>query len=143
MITQEQIKELQGRVETLRKCVDIDGKRSEVQEKEKKSQAPDFWNDPKEAEAFLKGISSVKSWVTSFDEARSAVDDLEVLLELEPDSPDTDAAYANAVSLVEKLELRNPTALTPMRHTLMPYRWWRSWSCATCSAAKGIPSGPC
>ena len=64
MITQEQIKELQGRVETLRKCVDIDGKRSEVQEKEKKSQAPDFWNDPKEAEAFLKGISSVKSWVT-------------------------------------------------------------------------------
>ena len=107
MITQEQIKELQGRVETLRKCVDIDGKRSEVQEKEKKSQAPDFWNDPKEAEAFLKGISSVKSWVTSFDEARSAVDDLEVLLELEPDSPDTDAAYANAVSLVEKLELRN------------------------------------
>ena len=100
MITQEQIKELQGRVETLRRCVDIDAKRREVEEKEKKSQEPDFWNDPKEAEAFLKGISGVKSWVTSYDEARSAADDLEVLLELEP-------AYARAVSLVEKLELRN------------------------------------
>lgn len=107
MITQEQIKELQERVETLRKCVDIDSKRREVEEKEKKSQAPDFWNDPKEAEAFLKEISGVKSWVTAFDGAKAAVDDLEVLLELEPDSAETDSAYAGAVSLVEKLELRN------------------------------------
>ena len=107
MITQEQIKGLQERVETLRKCVDIDAKRAEVEEKEKRSQEPDFWNDPKEAEAFLKGMSGVKSWVTAFDEASSAVDDLEVLLELEPDSPETDSAYARAVSLVEKLELRN------------------------------------
>ena len=107
MITQEQIKGLQERVETLRKCVDIDAKRAEVEEKEKRSQEPDFWNDPKEAEAFLKGMSGVKSWVTAFDEAGSAVDDLEVLLELEPDSPETDSAYARAVSLVEKLELRN------------------------------------
>ena len=107
MITQEQIKELQGRVETLRRCVDIDAKRREVEEKEKKSQEPDFWNDPKEAEAFLKGISGVKSWVTSYDEAKSAADDLEVLLELEPDSPETDEAYARAVAMVEKLELRN------------------------------------
>ena len=107
MITQEQIKELQGRVETLGKCLDIDAKRSEVEEKEKRSQEPDFWNDPKEAEAFLKGMSGVKSWVASYDEARSAADDLEVLLELEPDSLETDAAYARAVSLVEKLELRN------------------------------------
>ena len=107
MISQEQIKGLQERVETLRKCVDIDAKRAEVEEKEKRSQEPDFWNDPKEAEAFLKGMSGVKSWVTAFDEAGSAVDDLEVLLELEPDSPETDSAYARAVSLVEKLELRN------------------------------------
>ena len=81
MITQEQIKELQGRVETLGKCLDIDAKRSEVEEKEKRSQEPDFWNDPKEAEAFLKGMRGVKSWVASYDEARSAADDLEVLLQ--------------------------------------------------------------
>lgn len=107
MITQEQIKELQGRVETLGKCLDIPSRRQELAVREEQSQAPDFWNDPKKAEAFLKEVSALKSWVTSYDEAKSATDDLEVLLELDPEGPDTDSAYAQAKSLVEDLELRN------------------------------------
>ena len=39
MTTQEQIKELHARVETLRRCLDIDGKRGEVAAKEAESQA--------------------------------------------------------------------------------------------------------
>ena len=88
-------------------CIDIEGKRREVAEGEARSREGDFWNDPKQAEAFMKTLSAPKSWISSFDAARSAVDDLEVLLELEPDSPETDAAYAHAVGLVEDLELRN------------------------------------
>ena len=61
MITQEQIKDLQERLETLRKCLKIDGRRAEVQEKEKQSQAPDFWDDPMQAELFLKALSGVKA----------------------------------------------------------------------------------
>ena len=53
MITQEQIKDLQERVETLRQCLAIEKKRGEVQQKEQQSQAPDFWDDPKQAETFL------------------------------------------------------------------------------------------
>lgn len=98
---------MQGRVDTLRKCVDVDAKREEVRRKEEESQSPDFWNDPKTAEAFLKQLGGVKSWVTSYDEAKTATDDAEVLLELGPDDPETDAAYAKALELVEKLELRN------------------------------------
>ncbi len=94
-------------METLRKCVDIDGKRREVEEREKKSEAPDFWDNPRQAEAFLKEVSGIKSWVTAYDEAAGAVDDLDVLLELDPEGADTDKAYANACSLVEDLELRN------------------------------------
>ena len=84
MISQEQIKDLQGRVETLHQCLGIEKKRAEVQEKEQQSQAPDFWDGPKRAEAFLKALSGVKAWVSAFDGAKSAVDDLEVLQELDP-----------------------------------------------------------
>lgn len=107
MITIDQIKDLQSRVQKLDSCLDMEKKRREVSEKEARSQESDFWNDPKQAEAFLKSISAVKTWVSSFDAAKAAVDDLEVLLELDPDSEETDAAYLHAKNLVEDLELRN------------------------------------
>ena len=59
------------------------------------------------AELFLKGVSGLKSWVNAFDAAKTAVDDLEVLLELDPEGEETDQAYANAQGVVEDLELRN------------------------------------
>ena len=93
MINQEQIKDLQERVRTLRECLAIEKKRAEVAEKEQQSQAPDFWNDPKAAETFLKGLSGLKAWVSAYDKAASAVDDLEVLQELDPEGEDIDATY--------------------------------------------------
>ena len=81
MTTQEQIKELHGRIETLRQCTAIEAKRKEVADNEAKSQEPGFWDDPKAAEAFLKKASSVKQTVAAFDKAASLVDDLDVLLE--------------------------------------------------------------
>ena len=107
MITQEQIKDLQERVETLHQCLAIEAKRAEVKEKEARSQAPDFWDDPKQAEAFLKGLSGVKAWVSAFDGARSAVEDLEVLQELDPEGSEIDDAYRQACGKVEDLELKN------------------------------------
>lgn len=107
MITQDQIQGLQERLATLRRCLGIDEKRSEVSTKEGQSQAPDFWNDPKKAEAFLKEVSTLKSWVTSYDAAKSAIDDIEVLQELDPEGAEIDEAFAKAVSLVEDLEFKN------------------------------------
>ena len=54
MISNEQIKELQQRVDTLGRCISIEEKRAEVDEKTQKTLAPDFWDDPLEAEKFLK-----------------------------------------------------------------------------------------
>ncbi len=107
MITQEQIKDLQERIVTLKGCLDIDSKRREVESKEAESQAPDFWDDPKKAEQFLKGISGLKAWVTSYDAAQSSVEDIEVLQELDPEGEDIDSSYSAALALVEDLELRN------------------------------------
>ena len=105
MISIEQIKHLQQRAETLGKCIGIDSKRAEVEDKTQKTLAPDFWDDPKEAEKFLKEISGVKFWVTGYDKVVSSVEDLNVLLELEDD--DIDAAYEAALAELETLELRN------------------------------------
>ena len=107
MITQDQIKDLKDRLQTLERCLSIGAKRDEIAEKEERSQAADFWNDPKAAEVFLKGLSGVKSWVSAYDKTASAVDDLEVLAELAPDTEELDEAYATALALVEDLELKN------------------------------------
>ena len=105
MISNEQIKELQQRVETLGRCINVEEKRAEVEKKTERTLGPDFWDDPKEAEKFLKEIAGVKFWVTGYDKAASAVEDLNVLLELEDD--DIDQAYEEALKEVEALELRN------------------------------------
>ena len=105
MISNEQIKELQQRVETLGRCISVEDKRAEVESKTQRTLEADFWDDPKEAEKFLKEIAGVKFWVTGYDKAQSAVEDLNVLLELEDD--DIDQAYSEALAAVEELELRN------------------------------------
>ena len=107
MITQEQIKDLRQRISVLEKSLDIAGKRGEVSAREARSQASGFWDDPKAAEAFLKGVSSIKAWVSAFDAVVSAADDLDVLMELDPEGPDTDAAYADALKKLEDLEFKN------------------------------------
>ena len=119
MTTQEQIKDLHSRVSDLEKCLDIASKRKEVAAREERSLAPDFWDDPKEAETYLKKTASVKSWITGFDKARTLVDDLDVLAEfagtasegddtVETDETrELDAVYKQAVEEVEALELRN------------------------------------
>ena len=107
MVTTEQIKDLTGRVSVLEKCLGIESRREEVQRLQEESQAPGFWDDPKAAEAFLKVLNQKKSWVISYDKVASALGDVEVLAELDPDGEDMDAAYAAAISLVEELELKN------------------------------------
>ena len=95
MISIEQIKELQQRVETLARCIAVEAKREEVAKMQEKTLAADFWDDPKGAEKFLKELSGVKFWVTGYDKVAADVEDLIVLMELEDD--DIDQAYSAAV----------------------------------------------
>ena len=107
MISQEQEKELRQRTEALRNYLKIDERRAQVAEGEEKSQAAGFWDDPKEAEQFLKSLNSVKFWVSAYDKLLSQLDDLDVLMELDPEGEDTDKAYAEALSALEDLEFKN------------------------------------
>ena len=86
MIISEQIKDLHGRLSVLESCLDIAGKRREVEDRQQQTLAPDFWGDPKAAEAFLKKSAALKAWITDFDKASGAVDDLDVLFEFAKES---------------------------------------------------------
>lgn len=90
---------------------DVDSKRVEVEEAQAKTTAPGFWDDPKGAEKFLKELSALKYWVTSFDEISSFSSDLDVLLDFAKEDPsvegDVDSQYALLLGKVEDLEARN------------------------------------
>lgn len=100
---------------------DIPGKRGQVAALQKKTESPNFWNDPKAAEVFMKNLNGVKSWVTGFDKASTEVDDLDVLYDFAKESlggstdetvttaetQELDESYSKAVEDVEALELRN------------------------------------
>lgn len=121
MTTKEQIEALRERLGTLEACLDIPGKKSQVESLQRKTESPDFWNDPKAAEAFMKNLNGIKSWVNSFDKAFSETEDLEVLYEFAkesldnnadetdktPESEELDAAYDLALRDIEAIEMRN------------------------------------
>ena len=120
MIGLEYIKEFQQRVETLGRCIDIEGKREDVAKRQERTLAADFWDDPKEAEKFLKELAGVKFWVTGYDKVAASVEDMNVLYEFAKESQtvagdevvtdemeELDRAYKMAMEELEALELRN------------------------------------
>ena len=58
---------------------DIAQKRDDLKIKEERTLAPDFWNNPSDAEIYLKKVSALKYWVKGFSEIESALEDLVVL----------------------------------------------------------------
>ena len=110
-MTSEQHKNLHDRLATLAKHLDIDGRRFDVEEKEKVSAQPGFWDDPKRAESILKEMSRTKYWVRIFDEVKTTIDDLDVLVEFfemdEVGEDEVEAAYEKALGAIEDLEFRS------------------------------------
>lgn len=105
MINQEQVKEIQNRLEILKDCLDIVNRRNEVDKLTTLTLDSNFWSNPKEAELILKKKSKVEFWVTKYDSLVSSVDDLLVFFELE--APETDQVYSSVISDLESLELYN------------------------------------
>jgi peptide chain release factor 2 len=111
MITQEQLKELQQRKDDLKRYLDIDGKKIEVEEEELRTHVPDFWQDQKAAEAQMKKIKSLRNWINGCEEVELAVDEVatgfDFVKEGLVEEAEVDALYSKAMALLEKLELRN------------------------------------
>ena len=111
MITQEQLKELQQRKDDLKRYLDVDGKKIEVEEEELRTHVPDFWQDQKAAEAQMKKIKSLRNWINGCEEVELAVDEVstgfDFVKEGLVEESEFDNLYTKALALLEKLELRN------------------------------------
>lgn len=111
MVTQDQIKDLDKRVEALRGYLNIDDKLIEIGEEEQRTQLPEFWDNPKEAEKLLRQIRNKKVWTDGYKAVKTAVDDLEVLYDFYKEEGATETevqeAFQIANSKIEDLEFKN------------------------------------
>ena len=90
---------------------DVDTKELQIKEDEKLTQDPNFWEDSKKAELVMKQIRNKKMWTDSFNDAASAVDDLQVLYDFFKEGAATEEElgeqFATATKKIEDLEFKN------------------------------------
>lgn len=111
MITAEQLKDVQQRTEALHRYLNIDQKQIEYEEEQLRTQAPDFWDDPKRAEAQMKKVKGIEKWLKDYKEVGTLTDELTLAVDFFKDEivseEEVDALYNKAVKAIEALELRN------------------------------------
>ncbi len=83
----------------------------EIAEDEKHTLDPDFWNDPKKAEAIVKQIRNKKVWTESYADVSSKIEDLSAIYEFykegEAEESDVEEQYELAKIALEELEFKN------------------------------------
>jgi peptide chain release factor 2 len=83
----------------------------QLQEEELKTQDPAFWNNPKDAEAQMKVVRSIKVWTDGFKQVDQSMEDLLVLYDFfemdEATEEDIDQHFNATLELVEALETKN------------------------------------
>ncbi len=111
MITAEQLKETQERVEALYKYLDIPRKQMEFEEEQIRTQAPDFWDDAKRAEEQMKKVKSLEKWIKGYAEVRTLADELATAFDFYKEElvteEEVDDIYAKTIDSIEDLELKN------------------------------------
>ena len=78
MITSDQLKDVLERADALHRYLDIDKKKIELEEEELRTQAPDFWDDPKRAQEQMKKVKGIQRWVEGYKEVRTLADELQL-----------------------------------------------------------------
>ena len=111
MITADQLKDVLERAEALKHYLNIDQKKVEFEEEQLRTQAPDFWEDPKRAEEQMKKVKGIEKWIKGYEEVRRLADELQLAFEYHKEElvteEEVDADYANALKAIENLELMN------------------------------------
>lgn len=107
----EQIKELGGRLAQMRRYLQLEEKKIRIANEEEKTAAPEFWNNPKEAENTMKFIRSLKYWVEGYEEAENLYNELETAFEFFKEGALNEAELnehlVKATDAIEEMEFRN------------------------------------
>ncbi|MGB1103757.1 MAG: peptide chain release factor 2 [Crocinitomicaceae bacterium] len=111
MVTQDQIKDFERRIDELHSYLKIEEKRVDVQEDNLKSQDPTFWDDPKKAERILKSMRGKKFWIDAYESVKTDLEDLKVLIEFyemgESEESEIEKHFEKSIEKLEELEFKN------------------------------------
>ena len=111
MITSDQLKDVLERTNALARYLNIDQKKVEFEEEQLRTQAPDFWEDPKRAQEQMKKVKGIERWLKDYKAAREYADELQLAFDFYHDDmvteDEVDADYAKAIKVIEELELKN------------------------------------
>ncbi|HAH56021.1 MAG TPA: peptide chain release factor 2 [Flavobacterium sp.] len=90
---------------------DVDAKLIEITNEEEKTLAPDFWNNPKEAEIYVKNLRSKKKWIEDYNKAVEMTDELQLAYEFfkegELSVEELDVQYNLTQNHIEAIEFKN------------------------------------
>ncbi|WP_286967449.1 peptide chain release factor 2 [Flavobacterium sp. UBA4854] len=111
MTTAEQVKGIVERLGALRRYLDVDAKLIEIANEEEKTFAPDFWNNPKEAENIVKNLRNKKKWIEDYDKAVALTEELQLAYDFykegELSIDELDEQYEAAQAHIENIEFKN------------------------------------
>ena len=111
MITADQLKDVMDRADALHHYLNIDQKKVEFEEEQLRTQAPDFWEDPKSAQEQMKKVKGIQKWLDGYKTVRLYADELQLAFDFYKDEmvteEEVDADYAKAIKAIEDLELKN------------------------------------
>ena len=111
MITADQLKDVMDRADALHHYLNIDQKKVEFEEEQLRTQAPDFWEDPKYAQEQMKKVKSIQKWIDGYKTVRLYADELKLAFDFYKDEmvteEEVDADYGKAIKAIEDLELKN------------------------------------
>ena len=111
MITADQLKDVMDRADALHRYLNIDQKKVEFEEEQLRTQAPDFWEDPKYAQEQMKKVKGIQKWLDGYKTVRLYADELKLAFDFYKDEmvteEEVDADYAKAIKAIEDLELKN------------------------------------
>ena len=111
MITSDQLKDAQDRVEALHRYLDIDAKTMQLEEEQLRTQDPGFWDDAKRAEEQMKKVKGIEKWINGYKKVKTLVDELALAFDFYKEEmvteEEVDEAYAHTIEAIEELELRN------------------------------------
>lgn len=111
MITSDQLKDVLERADALKRYLNIDQKKVEFEEEQLRTQAPDFWEDPKRAEEQMKKVKTLERWIKGYAHVRQLADELQLAFDFHKDElvteEEVDDDYTKAITAIEDLELKN------------------------------------
>ena len=111
MITADQLKDVMDRAEALHRYLNIDQKKVEFEEEQLRTQAPDFWEDPKYAQEQMKKVKGIQKWLDGYKTVRLYADELQLAFDYYKEDmvteQEVDDDYTKAIKAIEDLELKN------------------------------------